>query len=402
MSAEGAAHDVARSRLLASDVARLGVSGLVSRPARAVLSALGIAIGIAAMIAVVGISTSSRAQLSATLDALGTNLLTASQGTGFFGDSVPLPLTAGASAQHVSGVESAATTGTVVDVGVYRSSRVPVGNTNGITLRTASPELLEVLEAEVAEGAWLTAGTAQYPVVVLGSEAAALLGIAEAGRHVVIADAEYVVAGILDPVPLAPEIDSSALVGEAAGESLTGEPVVPTAVYTRVDPERVDVVRELIAPTIQPRSPSDVEVTRPSDALAAEQAADEAFTGLLLGLGSVALLVGGIGVANTMVISVLERRREIGLRRALGATRSHIRRQFLAEASFLSALGGVAGLVLGTGVTAVFAVSRGWPLSVPPLVLAGGLAATLVIGALAGLWPAVRAARIPPTEALQS
>ena len=392
----------ARSRLLASDVARLGVSGLVARPTRAVLSALGIAIGIAAMIAVVGISTSSRAQLTATLDQLGTNLLTASQGTDFFGESASLPLTAGASAGHVDGVESAATTGSVPDTGVYRNSRVPDGNTNGITLRTASPRLLEVLEAEVATGSWLTAGTAQYPVVVLGAEAAELLGVAEAGRHVVIADSEYVVAGILEPVPLAAEIDSSALVGEVAGESLAGEPVAPTTVYTRVDPERVEQVRELIAPTIQPRSPSDVEVTRPSDALAAKQAADQAFTGLLVGLGSVALLVGGIGVANTMVISVLERRREIGLRRALGATKPHIRRQFLAEALFLSALGGVAGVVLGTGVTAVFAVSKGWPVSIPPVVLAGGLAATLVIGALAGLWPAVRAARIPPTEALQS
>ncbi|TWX35669.1 ABC transporter permease [Frigoribacterium sp. ACAM 257] len=392
----------ARSRLRASDVTRLGVSGIVSRPARAVLSALGIAIGIAAMIAVVGISTSSQAQLAATLDALGTNLLTASQGTDFFGETVPLPLTAGASARHVQGVESAGTTGTVVDVGVYRNGRVPSGNTNGITLRTASPELLEVLEAELATGSWLTAGTAQYPVVVLGSAAARSLGIAEPGRHVVIADAEYVVAGILDPVPLADEIDVSALIGEVAGERLTGEPVVPTAVYTRVDPERVDEVRELIAPTVQPRSPSDVQVSRPSDALAAEQAADQAFTGLLVGLGSVALLVGGIGVANTMVISVLERRREIGLRRALGATRPHIRRQFLAEALVLSALGGVAGVALGAGVTAVFATTKGWPMAIPPVVLAGGLGATLVVGALAGLWPAVRAARIPPTEALQS
>lgn len=197
-------------------------------------------------------------------------------------------------------------------------------------------------------------------------------------------------------------MDTSALVGEVQGETLAGAAVRPTTVYMRVDEDRVDEVRSLIAWTIQPQSPTDVEITRPSDALAAKQAADQAFTGLLVGLGSVALLIGGIGVANTLVISVLERRREIGLRRALGATRAHIRNQFLAEALLLSLLGGLAGVVLGLGVTAAFAVSKGWPVSVPPGILAAGLAATVIIGAVAGLWPAVRAARTPPTEALQS
>lgn len=391
-----------RSRLLGSDVARLGVSGLVSRPTRAVLSALGIAIGIAAMIAVVGISTSSRAELAATLDELGTNLLSASQGKDVFGEAVDLPLTAEASVGRTRGVESAATTGTVADTGVYRSSAIPAGNTNGITVRSASPTLLEVLDASVAEGVWLTEGTARYPVVVLGAEAAARLGVTEPGRHVLIGGSAFVVAGILEPVPLAAEIDSSALIGEEAAEALAGSPVHPTSVYVRADPDRVEQVRDLLARAIQPQNPTEVEVTRPSDALAAQQAADQAFTGLLVGLGGVALLVGGIGVANTMVISVLERRREIGLRRALGATRAHIRRQFLAEALFLSLLGGVAGVLLGVAVTALFAALRGWPPAIPSVVLVAGLVATLVIGALAGLWPAVRAARIPPTEALQS
>jgi len=390
------------SRLRTSDVARLGASGLVARPMRAVLSALGIAIGIAAMIAVVGISTSSQAELNAQLDSLGTNLLQASQGQDVFGEDVDLPLTTLGSAERVDGVEAAATTGLVADTGVYRSSRIPAGNTNGLAVMTASSGLLEVVGGSVARGTWFTDGTAEYPTVVLGAQAARLLGVTEPGRHVLIGGTTHLVVGILDPVPLAAEIDTAALVGEGEGARLTGGPVHPTAVYLRVDEERVEEVRSLIAPTVQPQSPTDVEVTRPSDALAAKQAADQAFTGLLVGLGSVALLVGGIGVANTMVISVLERRREIGLRRALGATRGHIRSQFLAEALLLSLLGGVAGVVLGLGVTAAFAASKGWPVAVPPTVLAAGLGATIVIGAIAGLWPAVRAARTPPTEALQS
>jgi putative ABC transport system permease protein len=161
-------------------------------------------------------------------------------------------------------------------------------------------------------------------------------------------------------------------------------------------------VRSLLARTANPEQPNEIEVSRPSDALAAAAAADVAFTGLLLGLGGVALLVGGIGVANTMVISVLERRAEIGLRRSQGATRGHIPLQFLGEALLLAVLGGGSGILVGWLVTATCARLQGWPADIPAWVAAGGMAATLLIGSIAGLCPAIRAARQSPNEVIQA
>jgi putative ABC transport system permease protein len=210
----------------------------------------------------------------------------------------------------------------------------------------------------------------------------------------------FTVVGVLGPAPLAPEVERSALVGWDAARTYLGFDGHPTTVYERSTPESVHDVRSRLARTVNPENPEEVEVSRPSDALAARAAADEAFAGTLLGLGAVALLVGGVGVANTMVISVLERRREIGLRRALGATRGHVRVQFLTESLLLSALGGTAGAVLGALVTSGYALAQGLPIALRWWVFAGALAATLLVGAAAGLYPAARAARVSPTVAL--
>jgi putative ABC transport system permease protein len=383
-------------------VVRVGGAGLRARPLRVVLAALGIAIGIAAMVAVVGISTSSRAELNRLLDALGTNLLTAGPGSTLFGDAAALPDDAAAMVGRIEPVESVSTTGKVADAKVYRSDKIPPAQSGGIAALAARTDLPGVVGATVASGTWLNDATARYPAVVLGARTAELLGIgaAEPDVQIWLGGRWCTVVGVLEPVPLAPELDLAALVGWRAAERYLGFDGSPTTVYTRTDPDMVETVRGVLAATVNPAQPNEVEVSRPSDALAAQAAADVTFTGLLLGLGAVALLVGGIGVANTMVISVLERRAEIGLRRSLGATRGQIRVQFLAEALLLSALGGGAGVLLGTAVTAVYAGLQGWPTVVPAWVMGGGIAATLVIGALAGLYPAIRAARLAPTEAL--
>ncbi|AWS46975.1 ABC transporter permease [Streptosporangium sp. 'caverna'] len=392
--------EIRRSRLLRSDVYRVGASGLSSRPTRVILSALGIAIGIAAMIAVVGISTSSRAKLDAQLASLGTNLLTVQPGTSFTGEDTSLPVESTGKVGLIRGVEKAGAVAALPDVNVYRNRLIDPGKSGGIDVQAAGLDLLSLLDGTLREGTWLTEATASYPTVVLGGITAERLGIVSTGSQVWLGDTQVTVIGILDALPLAPELDTSAFIGEAFATSRFGWDGKPTVIFERSADAEVEAVRDLLPRTVNPENPENVSVSRPSDALAAKNAADLAFTGLLVGLGSVALLVGGIGVANTMVISVLERRREIGLRRALGATRGHIRTQFLAEALLLSALGGLAGTALGFGVIAVFAETNGWPISVPPAVFAGGIGATMLIGAVAGLYPAIRAARTPPTAAL--
>lgn len=392
--------DDRRSRLLGRDVLRLGTTGLRARPTRAVLSALGIAIGIAAMIAVVGISSSSQAKLQAQLAELGTNLLTVQAGKSLFGDDAALPQDTVGKVGLIDGVEQVGGAATLDGLAVYRSGFIDRAQSGGIGITAVTEGLLDVVGGTLASGDWLNRATAAYPTVVLGSKAAERLGVATVGSIVQVGEQPFTVVGVLDPIDLAPELDTSAMIGEPVAVERFDYDGKPTTVYERSADERVEAVRALLPRTVNPAAPEEVTVSRPSDALAAKHAADQAFTGLLLGLGSVALLVGGIGVANTMVISVLERRREIGLRRALGATRGHIRSQFLTEALLLSALGGVAGAVIGTGVTSVVAAVNGWPTAVPPEVLLAGVGATLVIGAIAGLYPAIRAARTPPTSAL--
>jgi putative ABC transport system permease protein len=396
-----------RSRLLPADVLRVATIGLRYRRGRALLSALGIAIGIAALVAVLGITRSSQSALLAEIDQLGTSLLTVTNGQNLNGQEAELPVTATAMVRRVAGVEQAAPTAIISGARVYRTDKVPVFDTGGLAARAADPSLLAVLGGTVRQGAFLNAATSRYPVTVLGYQAAQTLGVAAVGgtgppARILIDGQWFTVAGILNSLPLAPEIDRSALVGFPVAAKILGYDGHPSLIYVRTDVTRTEQVASLLGPTANPENPGGASVSQPSAALTARLAVASASTALFLGLGAVALLVGGIGIANVMVIAVLERRTEIGLRRALGAARRHIVAQFLAEAVILGAGGGAAGLAAGAAITAALAHFRHWTLLIPVPGLWGGLAVAVTVGGIAGLYPAARAARLSPTEALRT
>ena len=393
-----------RSRLRPGDLLPVGTVGLRARRLRAGLSALGIAIGIAAIVAVLGITRSSQADLLTQIDRLGTDLLTVVNGQSIQGLETRLPTRAAGMLGQMDGVRQVAPTAQLTGVNVYRSDKIPPAQTGALAVRGCDPGLLDTLDGQLRHGGFLNPATARYPATVLGDQAATTLGIAtlEQPTRVWLGGHWFSVVGILEPMPLAPELDRSALVGFPVAARLFDYQGHPSRIYVRTTTDSTTTVAGLLAATADPQHPEQVQASRPSDALTARVAAKTATTGLFLGLGAVALLVGGIGIANVMVIGVLERRGEIGLRRALGATRGHVAGQFVVESLLLATIGGVAGMAIGAAITIGVADQRHWTVQIPTVAIWGGLAAALAVGVVAGLYPALRAARLAPTDALRS
>jgi putative ABC transport system permease protein len=403
------AREAGASRLTGRDLLRAGSLGLRTRRVRAALSALGIAIGIAAIVGVLGISQSSKTGLLNELGQLG-NLLTAQPGNTASGQQAELPVTAKGMVSRIGPVTGVTAIASISDTYVYRSPFIPAINTNGIALAAADPALPATLGATMAHGAFLNPATARYPAVVLGAETASLLGITSLAHpaQVWIGGHWFTVTGILNPagmgIPVATAMDATAFIGFPIAEQYFAFDGHPTELFIRTvdNPAQVNAAYNVLAATVNPADPSTVQVSQPADILQAELLTKGAYNGLFLALGAIALLVGGVGIANVMVISVLERRSEIGLRRALGATRRHIAEQFLTEAVLLAVLGGLAGTAIGAAATAIYATTQHWQVLIPPEALYGGITAALAIGAIAGLYPATRAARLSPTEALRT
>ena len=386
------------------DLSRLATVGLRTRRLRASLSSLGIAIGVAAIVAVLGLSSSSQAGLLSEIDRLGTNLLTVSNGQNLFGQNAELPAQAPGMIGRIGPVTSVEDTGTVSGVNAYRSPLIPSIQTNSISVDAATLGLLATVGTTVAQGDYLNAATATEPVAVLGTSAAQRLGIDRLyrGERIWVDNRWFYIVGILNQAVLAPEIDTSVLVGFQAAQTYLGFDGHPSTIYVRARTGQVTAVDNVLGATANPENPNQVTVSHPSSTLVARARAKGALNSLFLGLGAVSLLVGAVGVGNVMLIGVLERRSEIGLRRALGATKGNIRVQFLSEALLLGVIGGIAGVALGVLATAIYATTQHWAVVIPNLAWAGGLGAALAIAAIAGLLPALRAARMSPTQALWS
>ena len=385
------------------DILSVGSSGLRTRRVRAALSVLGITIGVAALVGILGLSQSGSADLLKDLDALGTNLLTVQAGDGFRSQQASLSSDAAAMINRITPVYEVSAT-TKIAGGVFLNDLIQDGRTKGITIVAADLNLLRTQRGSLKSGKFLDEMTSEYPFVVLGSVAAERLGIRNtSGDHKIwLKEKWFMVIGILEPLPLAADLDRSAIIGYPAAEKFLEIDEPPEIIYVRAYPEHIHDVRSIMAATVSPENPEEVQVGRASDVLEARIAASDAFLNLFIGLGAVALLVGTIGIANVMVIAVIERRNEIGLRRALGATKFHIASQFLTESLLLSILGGITGVIMGMLVTAGYAVFREWSIVIPVYAIAGGILCSILIGGIAGFYPAMRAANVSPTEALRT
>ena len=391
-----------KQRLKIKDLFFFFLYGVRARRGRAALTSIGIGIGIAAIVAVTGISASGRADLLATLESLGTNLIKASPQAGFFGTQEKLPDGVVGMVERIGPVEEVTST-TQTDLIVRRSDFISEFEGGGISTIVTSPELLQVVGGNLIEGRFIQDGLSNIPVTVLGSVTASRLGIntLETPTKILIGNEWFGVVGILDELKIHPDLDRSVFIGYGVAKTLFDIDKEPTTIYVRANPTYIEDVVEVIAPSMNPENPDQVQVSRPSDALEAQEAADAAFTNLLLGLGSVALLVGGVAIANVMVMSVLERRMEIGVRRSIGATRREIRYQFLLESIVLSGIGGLVGVVLGTGITLGYTNYTDIVFSIPVTQVLGAILLALLIGAISGVYPAIKASKIQPAEAVR-
>jgi putative ABC transport system permease protein len=388
------------------ELTAVSVAGLAARASRTALILLGPVLGAAGIVASVGLNESATGDVRATLDRLGTNLIVATaDGTFSAGEAPVLPADAVRRALNVSTVDRVAGVTQLAGVSVVPSAGGETFfRTVPVPVLTADADLLDVLDVDMATGRFISPGDERLGVrvAVLGE------GLADDYQYlpgelrtVDVGGVPYGVIGVLRRPDLVPDFDTAVILPRTAAEEDFDVGVEPTTLYVRADEEAVDATADVLAVAINLGGSESVSVAVPSDLLEARGAVDETLRNVLILMGGLALLVGGVGIANVMSISVIQRSAEIGIRRALGHTRSTIALQFLFEAAVIGLLGGVLGVALGIAAIAVVSSVVGWVASYDPTLFVAAAAMSLVVSIVAGLYPATKAARLEPLETLR-
>ncbi|HEY0559697.1 MAG TPA: ABC transporter permease [Frankiaceae bacterium] len=398
---------------------RFAMQAVLSHRMRSLLTTLGIGIGIAAVILTVGLGQGAQQKVKSQISALGTNLLVITPGSsttggvrGGLGSAATLTLSdAGALADPTAAPDILA-----VAPAVQSSKSLTVGTTNWTTsVVGTTPNWLNVRGRTLLEGRFLTQADVDQvaPNVVLGpTTVQQLFGRQDPlGQPVTIGGTQLTVVGVLASSGSSDttSLDDTAIVPETTGaQRLFGgstrtavQSIYVSATSSTTLPAAYQEARTLLL-NLHAVSTADFSISSQESLLSTATSVDQTLTVLLGGVAALSLLVGGIGVMNIMLVSVSERIREIGLRKALGAAPRLIRRQFLVEASVLGLVGGLGGAALGVGAGAFLPHVISDPVHVSPAVVVGAVAISLAIGLLFGVYPASRAARLTPIEALRS
>lgn len=382
------------------DVLGVALGALAARPGRALLMAVGPLLGVAVIVGAIGVLTSTNGELRAALRDLGGNVAIVS------GGDARLPVESAERVRGVNTVEHVGGAQTVVGLSAttveFAGSVGPVASNQVMVVDT---QVLDVVDAELMWGRRLEAfdEDAATTAVVVGWEVAQQIPIAPESLQVLhIAGQPFGIVGVLERNILAGDLNRAVLIPRSTAQSLFGLEAGPTQLYVRIRDGAMAETATLLPTAVTFGERRVVQVSIPTELLEAQAAIDQTLAGSVIGIGLLSMVVGGFGIANVMLISVLERQREIGVRRALGHRRIAIAAQFLTEGTLIGLLGATLGAGVGTAFVAAIARTRDWTFDLEPRVVGGAAAAAVIVTILAALYPTIRAVRIQPLDALRA